>query len=473
MTVSNPPGPFRPSWDSLENYVVPEWYLDAKFGIFLHWGVYSVPAFGNEWYPRNMYVRGSAEFEHHVRTYGPQDRFGYKDFIPMFRAERFDPDQWADLFLEAGAKYVVPVAEHHDGFAMYASRLTRWNAAQMGPCRDVLGELARAVRERGMVLGVSSHRAEHWWFMNGGREFPSDVQDPAFQDFYGPAHPGGFDFGQNQPDEAFLEDWLRRCAELIDSYRPQLFWFDWWIEQPAFAPYLRRFASYYYNRAAAWGQGVAVNYKNEAFPEKAAVFDVERGQLADIRPRFWQTDTATAKNSWGYVEGLDYKRPADLIHDLADIVSKNGALLLNVGPKADGTIPEGDQEILREIGAWLRVNGEAIYGTRPWKVFGEGPTRVVEGAFQDTARSPFTSEDIRFTTKGGALYAIVLAVPGPRVAIRSLASGMQLEPRPVERVGLLGGPDSLPFQQTGEGLVVSLPEAPCRHAVALRIGFGS
>jgi len=471
VIVSNPPGPYRPSWDSLENYVVPEWYLDAKFGIFIHWGVYSVPAFGNEWYPRHMYVRGTAEFEHHIRTYGPQDRFGYKDFIPMFRAERFDADEWADLFLEAGAKYVVPVAEHHDGFAMYASRLTRWNAAQMGPCRDVVGELAQAVRERGMVLGVSSHRAEHWWFMNGGREFPSDVQDPAFQDFYGPAHPGGFDFGQNQPDEPFLEDWLRRCAELVDAYRPQLFWFDWWIEQPAFAPYLRRFASYYYNRAGAWGQGVAVNYKNEAFPEKAAVFDVERGQLADIRPRFWQTDTATAKNSWGYVEGLDYKSPTDLIHDLVDIVSKNGALLLNVGPKADGTIPDGDVEILREIGAWLRVNGEAIYGTRPWKVFGEGPTRVVEGAFQDTARSPFTAEDIRFTAKGDVLYAVVLAVPGPKVSIRSLAQGMQLEPRPVERVGLLGGPDSVPFQQTREGLVVSLPEGPCRHAATLRIEF--
>ncbi len=471
MIVSNPPGPYRPSWDSLENYVVPEWYLDAKFGIFIHWGVYSVPAFANEWYPRNMYVRGTREFEHHVRTYGSQDRFGYKDFIPLFRAERFDPDEWADLFAEAGARYVVPVAEHHDGFAMYASRLTRWNAGQMGPCRDVVGELARAVRERGMVFGVSSHRAEHWWFFNGGREFPSDVQDPALQDFYGPAHPGSFDFGQNPPDEAFLEDWLRRCAELVDSYRPQLFWFDWWIEQPAFAPYLRRFASYYYNRAAAWGLGVAINYKNEAFPEGAAVFDVERGQLADIRPRFWQTDTATAKNSWGYVEGLEYKRPADLIHDLVDIVSKNGALLLNVGPKADGTIPEGDQEILREIGAWLRVNGEAIYGTRPWKVYGEGPTPVVEGAFTDTERAPFTPEDVRFTTKGDVLYAVILAEPGPQTTIRSLAKGMQLDPRPIERVGLLGGPASLPFEQTEAGLVVLMPEAPCRHAVSLRIEF--
>ncbi|MCX7800913.1 MAG: alpha-L-fucosidase [Fimbriimonadales bacterium] len=472
MIVSNPPGPFRPTWDSLENYVVPEWYLDAKFGIFIHWGPYSVPAFGNEWYPRNMYVRGTREFEHHARTFGPQDRFGYKDFVPLFRAERFDAREWADLFAEAGARYVVPVAEHHDGFAMYRSRLTRWNAAEMGPRRDVLGELATAVRERGLTFGLSSHRAEHWWFFNGGREFPSDVQDPRLADFYGPAHPGGYGPGENPPSEAFLEDWLRRCAELVDSYRPQLFWFDWWIEQPEFAPYLRRFASYYYNRAAAWGQGVAINYKNEAFPARAAVWDVERGQLASIRESFWQTDTAVAKNSWGYVEGMDYKQPRDLIHDLVDIVSKNGCLLLNVGPRADGTIPEEDRGILLEMGAWLRVHGEAVYGTRPWKVYGEGPTEVVEGAFKDTERQPFTSEDIRFTTRDDRLYAIALGEPAEELLVRSLATGLALEPRPVTQVDVLGGPSQVPFEQTAAGLAVRLPrDRTARHAVALRIRF--
>jgi len=471
VITSNPPGPFDPTWDSLERYQVPEWYLDAKFGIFIHWGVYSVPAFGNEWYARNMYVQGSPEFQHHVKTYGPQDKFGYKDFIPMFKAELFDAEAWVELFEEAGAKFVVPVAEHHDGFAMYKTKSNGWNAAEMGPKRDVVGELADATRKHGLIFGVSSHRAEHWWFMNGGRDFPSDVQDPQYADFYGPAVSGPSDFGKNPPNEVHMDDWLLRCAELVDNYRPQLFWFDWWIEQPQFAPYLRRFASYYYNRAYAWGQGVAINYKNEAYPEKAAVFDVERGQLADIRPRFWQTDTAVAKNSWSHVEGMDYKTSESLIHDLIDIVSKNGALLLNIGPKSDGTIPEGDQAILRDIGAWLKINGEAIYGTRPWKVFGEGPTHVASGAFTDTNRAPFTEEDIRFTQKSGALYATVLKGVSGGAKIKSLSLNSGLEPRTIAKVELLGGGECA-FTRDAEALHVSLPESIDRtHAVALKVSF--
>jgi alpha-L-fucosidase len=471
VIISNPSGPFDPTWDSLERWQVPDWYVDAKFGIFIHWGVYSVPAFGNEWYARNMYCQGSPEFEHHVKTYGPQDQFGYKDFIPKFKAESFSANEWASLFEEAGAKFVVPVAEHHDGFAMYATKRNKWNALEMGPCRDVVGELAQAVKDRGMVFGVSSHRAEHWWFMNGGREFPSDVQNPEFEEFYGPAHPGSGDFGKNQPNEAFMEDWLARCAELIDNYQPQLFWFDWWIEQPVFSPYLRRFASYYYNRAYSWGKGVAVNYKNESFPEKSATLDIERGQLAEIRSKFWQTDTAVAKNSWSYVEGMDYKTASSLVHDLIDIVSKNGALLLNIGPKSDGTIPAEDQQLLREIGKWLKVNGEAIYGTRPWKVYGEGPTKVIEGPFQDTKRAPFGGEDFRFTQKPDALYAVRLSGEGGKALIRSLGSSMALEPREIKSVSLLGyGP--VEWKRSEAGLEVSLPtQIPSDYATSLKVTF--
>jgi alpha-L-fucosidase len=472
VITSNPPGPFLPDWGSLENWLVPEWYLDAKFGIFIHWGPYSVPAFRNEWYPRNMYIQGTPEFEHHVATYGPQDKFGYKDFIPEFKAEHFSADEWLDLFVEAGARFVVPVAEHHDGFQMYASKLSKWNSAEMGPMRDVVGELAQATRNRGLVFGLSSHRAEHWWFMNGGRDVPSDVTDPEFADLYGPAASGSLDKGKNPPNEAFLEDWLARCAELIDNYRPQLFWFDWWIEQPEFAPYVRRFASYYYNKAYAWGQGVAFNYKNEAFPDRVGVLDIERGQLGAIRERFWQTDTAVAKNSWSYVEGMDYKPASTLIHDLVDIVSKNGALLLNVGPKADGTIPEGDQEILRAIGNWLRVNGEAIYGTRHWTVFGEGPTELKAGGFSDGASRPeFTRQDMRFTQKSGCLYVTVLRAEAGPVIVRSLAQGMKLENRRVVQVELLGG-GLLPFEVDGEGLKFVLPtELPSEHAASVKVMF--
>ncbi len=469
MYISNPPGPFDPTWDSLERYQVPEWYLDAKFGIFIHWGVYSVPAFGNEWYARNMYVRGSKEFEHHVATYGPHTTFGYKDFIPQFSAKDFSADTWTDLFHEAGARFVVPVAEHHDGFAMYPMKSNRWHALEMGPKRDVVGELACATSKRGMIFGVSSHRAEHWWFMNGGRDFSSDVQDPEFADFYGPAIPGNSDFGKNVPSEAFMDDWLLRCTELVENYRPQLFWFDWWIEQPAFAPYLRRFASYYYNRAHAWGKGVAINYKNEAFPEKAAVYDVERGQLSDIRPRFWQTDTAVARNSWGHVQGMDYKSAGSLIHDLIDIVSKNGALLLNIGPRADGTIPAEDQAILQEIGAWLKTNGEAIYGTRPWKVYGEGPTPVASGSFTDEEKA-FGPADIRFTQKDSAVYAVVLTGDLNEVRVRSLGSDSGLERRRIARVELLGG-GPCSYRQESEALVISLPDKASTYATAFKILF--
>ncbi len=459
-------GPFAASWESLAKYQVPEWYLDAKFGIFIHWGVYAVPAFGSEWYPRNMYQQGSKEFEHHVATHGPQARFGYKEFISQFKAEKYEPGHWAELFHSAGAKFVVPVAEHHDGFPMYDTALSEWCAAKMGPKRDVMGELAVAVRQHGMVFGVSSHRAEHWWFFDGGMKFESDVQDARYTGLYGPARPEKGD----PPNREFLDDWLARTCELVDKYQPQLVWFDWWIEQPVFQPYLQQFAAYYYNRGAQWHRGVAINYKNEAFPVGTAVFDVERGQLAGIRPRFWQTDTSISKNSWGYVGHQDYKTAAEIVGDLVDIVSKNGCLLLNIGPRPDGTIPEPEEQVLRQIGRWLAVNGEAIYGTRPWKLFGEGPTQVVEGSFNDTKRQPFTGRDIRFTTKGDTLYAIVLAWPGDTLAVQSLASGAPNVEGEVRQVSLLGHSGKLEWLRDKDGLVVKMPaERPGDTAFAVKI----
>jgi alpha-L-fucosidase len=477
------PKTYEATWESLKTYSVPEWYQDAKFGIFIHWGVYSVPAFANEWYPRNMYLKGTPEYGHHVKMWGPHNKFGYKDFIPMFKAEKFDPVRWADLFKNAGAKYVMPVAEHHDGFAMYDCSFSRWTAVKMGPKRDIIGELAAAVRQAGLVFGLSSHRAEHWWFMNGGVEFDSDVRDPRYYDFYGPAKPGpslgdmekwASKDWRPRPDGKYLEDWLARTCELVDKYQPQIVWFDWWIEQAVFEPYLQRFAAYYYNRGLEWGKGVAINHKYESFPEGAAVFDVERGQLKGIRPLFWQTDTAVSRNSWGYVEDQDYKTPASLIHDLVDIVSKNGALLLNIGPRPDGTIPEPEQEILLEIGRWLAVNGEAIYGTRPWKIYGEGPTEVFEGAFQDTKRTEFTAQDVRFTAKGDVLYVIVLGWPeSGEVVIRSLGASQAHYPAAIKQVGLLGSKETVQWSLDATGLNVKLPaETPRAAAFVLKVEKG-
>lgn len=465
---------FEPTWESLRQYQVPDWYRNGKFGIFIHWGVYSVPAFGNEWYARNMYLKGSPEFEHHVKTYGPQSTFGYKDFIPHLTGEKFNAEQWVQLFKEAGARFVVPVAEHHDGFAMYDCSFSDWTAVKMGPKRDIVGELAAAARNHGLTFGVSSHRAEHWWFFDGGRRFESDVQDPAYESFYGPAQPAASvsftdpawasrDW-QPRPHAKFLEDWLARTCELVDEYQPQLVWFDWWIEQHIFEPYLQRFAAYYYNRAAQWGGGV-INYKFGAFPQGTAVYDIERGQLKGIRSAFWQNDTAVAKTSWGYIHDQVYKDPGDIIGDLVDVVSKNGALLLNVGPKPDGTIPDQDAQILQAIGRWLAVNGEAIYNSRPWRIHGEGPTLVSEGSFTDTNRSAFTAEDFRFTASGKNLYAIALGWPDGKAMITSLRAGTG----DIADVSLLGA-GRVEWSQDEAGLHIRMPaQKPCEYAFCFKI----
>jgi alpha-L-fucosidase len=349
---------------------------------------------------------------------------------------------------------------------MYDSNLSDWTAAKMGPRRDLIGELAAAVRKQWMVFGLSSHRAEHWWFFGPGMGYSSDVRDAKYAGLYGPAQ-----HRDTQPNDAFLGDWLARTCELVDKYRPQLLWFDWWIEQPSFEPYLRAFAAYYYNRAAEWRTGVAVNYKHRSFADGSAVLDIERGQLAGIGPRFWQNDTSVSRNSWGYVHDQDYKTAADLIGDLADVVSKNGALLLNIGPRPDGTIPQEEVELLERIGEWLALNGEAIYDTRPWSVFGEGPTEVVEGSFADTKRSTFTPRDIRFTTNGETLYAILLGWPeSGEAVVQSLGTNLRLYQKPVHSVELLGHVGTLRFSRTARGLRVKLPgEKPCRYAWVLKI----
>jgi len=472
-------GPFKDDWGSLSRFRVPEWYRRAKFGIFIHWGVYSVPSFGSEWYSRNMYIQGSPEFEHHVKTYGPHKEFGYKDFIPMFKADKFDPEAWAELFHQAGARYVVPVAEHHDGFQMYQSEISHWNAAEMGPKRDVLGELKQSFEKRGMTLGASSHRVEHWFFMSNGRNFDSDIKEPMERgDFYWPAmkEPSNHHdlFSEPTPTQEFLEDWLVRCCELIDLYRPKLIYFDWWIQHQAVKPYLKKFAAYYYNRAVEWGEEVAIDYKHEAFMFGAAVPDVERGQFADMKPYFWQTDTAIARNSWGYTEGNEYKPAKGLLCDLVDIVSKNGTLLLNVGPKPDGSIGPEDTAVLKEIGEWMAVNGEAIYDTHVWRKFGEGPTLIQEGQFTDGVEKVFTSEDIRFTVKGDHLYATVLSWPEDgNVLIRSLAeadaSCLPLFHGIIRDVAVLGLDEKPEWKRDEEGLHVSAPSVKTDKPVVIRL----
>ncbi len=423
-------GPYSDSWDSLCRHSTPSWYMSDKIGVFIHWGIYSVPAFGNEWYSRHMYDPSHEEYRHHVETFGNQKNFGYKDFIPMFTGSRFSAEKWVSLFKKAGIRYVMPVAEHHDGFAMYRTGRNRWNASEMGPKRDVVGEIREECIRHGLTFCASTHRAEHYFFMNMGRTFDSDVQDERYSDFYGPAvyrseyhsddvHKYTADTFTEGPSEEWMADWLVRTCEFIDDYRPSVLYFDWWIHNHAFKPYLKKLAAYYYNRAAEWGTEVTINYKHEAFPPGAATFDVERGALTGISPLYWQTDTAIGKNSWGYTEDNEFKSARQVICDLVDIVSKNGNLLINVGPRPDGTITEQETSVLEQLGSWLETNGEGIYGTTFWKQFGEGEVNAEEGFFMDGDEKMFTPEDFRFTYKDGYLYVFQMR-PSEQVRIKAL-----------------------------------------------------
>lgn len=471
-------GPYSADWGSLSEWTPPEWFSRAKFGIFIHWGLYSVAAHANEWYSRNMYIQEKEEWEYHRKTFGAHTEFGYKDFIPGFTAEKFDPEEWIRLFKQAGAGYLFPVAEHHDGFQMYRSEISRYNAWDMGPKRDILGELKAAAEKEGMIFCTSSHRAEHWWFMGHGREFASDIREPlARGDFYWPAmqEPQNMELqSKPYPTEEYLTDWLLRTCELIDRYQPSLLYFDWWVQHEAFRGVLKKLVAYYYNRAAQRGKKAAVCYKYDALMFGSGIVEVERGALAAATPYLWQTDTAIAKNSWCYTDTLDYKTPRQIICTLIEAVSKNGNLLLNVGPKGDGSIPERDQEILREIGAWMEKNGEAIYGSKPWRRSMEGKTNVAEGHFTDNEEPPYTAEDIRFTVRGDCIYAFVMKFPRDgRITIRSLAysddQGAPVFHGLIREVCLLGFSVRPDYRVDEKGLHIRAGEIKTDFPVAVKI----
>ncbi|WP_034645125.1 alpha-L-fucosidase [Cellulophaga geojensis] len=463
---------YEANWESIKkNYKDPTWFNKKKFGIFIHWGAYSVPEYSSEWYPRKMYMdtatfsaqlnlekKGPSDvYLHHKKEWGDQKKFGYKDFIPMFKGENFDANEWIDLFKKSGAKYVIPVAEHHDGFAMYKSNVTRWNAVDMGPKRDILGELFKAGRQKGMIMGASSHFAFNWSFFNKKDHF--DTTNPAYADLYSTK---GKDL--NEPvSKEFKELWWARTKDIIDNYQPDIMWFDFYLDIPDFADQRPKLAAYYYNKGIEWGKEVVLqdkNFSHEAFPEGTVIYDLERGKLPGIRKLPWQTDTSIGKNSWSYVSNWQSKTANQIVDDLVDIVSKNGNLLLNVGPKSDGTIPEDQKEILLQIGDWLTINGDAIYDTTYWKTFGEGPTEVKKGHHSEGNNKGLSSKDIRFTTKDNKLYAIVLDWPKDGVVvIESLAKeATYAKDLNITNARVLGSKEKIKWSQEKDGFKVTMPK---------------
>jgi alpha-L-fucosidase len=457
---------FEPTFESLEKAnPVPEWFMDAKFGIYFHWGVYSVPAYGNEWYPRTMYIKGSAENRHHQEVYGDVETWPYNNFItgakdkqgnfvqfaPRLKSQggHFDPDEWAQLFADAGAKFAGPVAEHHDGFSMWASRVNPWNAKDMGPKLDLVKLLTDAIRKKDMKVILSMH---HAYNITGYYDAVPPTNDPKLQILFG-----------QQGKEKNEALWLNKHKEIIDNYKPDIIWQDFNLNRIS-QPVLLQFLAYYYNKAAEWNKEVVATYK-DGLNTKCAVLDYERGGPMGITENYWLTDDAISSSSWCYTEGIGYYSKKQIIHGFIDRISKNGNLLLNISPMADGTIPPEQKDILLSMGSWLKKYGEAVYATRAWDIYGEGPTRM--GAAHGVMGAPKegTAKDIRYTRSKDftTLYAILLGwdKDQKQVILTSLSSD-RISLENLKSVQLINGEAgkylSLVYQQDKKGLVINLPD---------------
>ncbi|MBN1117180.1 MAG: alpha-L-fucosidase [Bacteroidales bacterium] len=471
---------FQPTFESLEEAnPVPEWFKDAKFGIYFHWGVYSVPAFANEWYPRNMYINGSVENKHHIATYGNIDTWPYNNFItgandkqgnfvqfaPKLKSEggNFDPEEWAQLFAEAGAKFAGPVAEHHDGFSMWASKVNPWNAKEMGPELDLVGLFTDAIRKNDMKVILSMH---HAYNITGFYEAVPETDDPKLQILYG-------QLGKVKNEEI----WLKKHKEIIDMYNPDIIWQDFNLHLIS-EPVLLEFLAYYYNQAVGWNKEVVTTFK-DGLNTTCAVLDYERGGPIDITENYWLTDDAISSSSWCYTEGIEYYSKKQVLHGFIDRISKNGNLLLNLSPRADGTIPQEQKDILLYMGNWLKKYGEAIYATRAWEKYGEGPTKMgsEHGVFMAPAEG--TAQDIRYTrTKDNStLYAILYGweTGQKNITLEALSSD-RMNISNLKKVELINGEAekylSLDYTQTSEGLVINLPAKELNEpAYVIKLNF--
>ncbi|GAB3059811.1 alpha-L-fucosidase [Micromonospora schwarzwaldensis] len=459
------PGPssYAETWASVGQHpAAPEWFQDAKFGIYFHWGAFSVPAYANEWYPRNMYNNGSNENNHHKSVYGDPSAWPYHNFIngandrsgrfvqfaPRLRSAggNFDPGEWAQLFADAGAKFAGPVAEHHDGFSMWNSQVNEWNSVARGPRLDLLRLHTEAIRGRGLKVMVAMHHAYNF---TGFYQWAPQQSDASLRKLYG-------QLGTAAEEQL----WYDKLREVIDQAQPDIIWQDFNLSRISEAQRLR-FLAYYYNRAVAWNKEVVATYK-DGLDLGGTVFDYERGGPAALRQPYWLTDDSISSSSWCYTVGIGYYSLNQMLHSLLDRVSKNGNMVLNIAPMADGTIPDGQRTILLGIGDYLRRFGESVYATRAWTTYGEGPTQMGGGSFS-TPRAG-TARDIRFTRSkdNRVLYATFLGWPGSTATITTLASGRI-------NLGTLTGVQLL---DTNAGSYVNLPNRT-QDTTGLRITMPS
>jgi alpha-L-fucosidase len=504
---------FQPNWESLAQYVIPEWFRDAKFGIWAHWSAQCVPEQG-DWYARLMYQQGEPAYEHHLKHYGHPSRFGFMEIDHLWKAEAWEPERLMELYRNAGARYFVALANHHDNFDAYESTHHAWNSVNIGPKKDIVGIWAKTAREAGLRFGVSNHSAHAWhWFQTAygydgegpqagvrydaavlrredgkgkwwegldpqdlytgpNLEMPDGLHDIAATRHWHEQHDRVWTEDPPPNNPRFVRGWSARCRDLLGKYRPDLVYFDD-TGLPLGQAGLD-VTAWYYNESSVWNRGEleAVVTGKLLTPQQrsALVEDVERGFSDSLRPLPWQTDTCLG--NWHYDRSLferhGYKSAGSVITRLCDVVAKNGNLLLSVPLRANGTIDSDEVAILEALAAWMKINGEAIFGTRPWKVYGEGPTRIRAGMFGESDAKPFTAQDIRFTTRHGVLYALVLSWPDTNtLTIKSLAAGV---PGQVRRVELLGTGQTLRHLRNDQGLTITLPQHKTGdHAHAFKI----
>ena len=473
------PQKYEETWESLAQHeATPEWFRDAKFGIYFHWSIYTVPEFGHEWYPHRMYTPPTERdlekkesylalgedhrfykkyerfntYEFHKETYGGAEKFGYKDFIPGFTCENFNPEKWADLFVKSGARFAGPVAEHHDGYALWDSEVTPFCAGKTGPERDIVGELEKSIKARGLKFITTFHHSKNFRMHFAGEErfkevgldySAVDLSDPEYAKMYG-----------TLPEAEFMQMWKDKLKEVIDNYEPDIIWFDSWLDQIP-EEHRLEFAAYYLNRAEEWGKEVMICHKQQDMPMDMSTLDHERGAERYITPYPWLSDDCVSPHTWSYVKDMIFYSPERIITDFVKTVSKNGQLLFNITPRYNGDIPEECVHILTEMGAWLERNGKGIYETRPWIIAGE-------------------SDSIHFTASkdGKILYAFSFGSSGEELLIKTLAENSGLCPWKVESVTQLSNDRSLDFTQDEKGLSISSSDIEWDpYATGLKITF--